>query len=354
MKRLRLSYPLIISLALVVPVSPNYALQELDFGAGGGTGQTSNYRFEGVMGEHGTPLSGTAYNGGLGFGFTQMANVPNAPQLTNPNNYYNKLHLVIDPSGNPNDTLFALAISSDNFATTQYIKPDRAVASTLSFTDYQTYAAWGGGAGFDILGLQASTAYQVKVKAFHGDFTESGFGPSATATTANATLSFDIDVAATDTSTAPPYLLHLGTLLAGTVTTSPNKIWVSLDTNAEAGATIFIASQNGGLSSQRAAYDIDSASGDLNSLGEGYGLQATSAQQQSGGPLIAVAPYNASTNTVGALTTTYQKLLSTASPITNGRGSAVLKARPATSAPAQTDYTDIITLIGAANFANSN
>src|SRR5690606_6942579 len=108
MKLLRRSFPVFLTISLTVfPSSSNYALRELDFGAGGGTGQSQNYSFEGMINEQGGPMSGTAYNGGLGFGFTQMAFTPAAPTVVNPGTYYNKLHVTIDPTGNPPDALYA-------------------------------------------------------------------------------------------------------------------------------------------------------------------------------------------------------------------------------------------------------
>ena len=351
MKFRRASLTTLISLIIfVVPVSPNYSLRELDFGGGGGTGQSSNYNFEGMIGENGTPLTGSAYNGGLGFGFTQMANVPEAPSVTNPANYYDRLHVVIIPGGNPSDTLFAIAISSDNFATTQYVKADQAIGNTLTYADYQTYSGWGGGSGFEVLGLAAGTAYQVKVKAMQGDFTESGYGPEASASTVNPTLIFDIDVATTNTPTSPPYLLNLGTLLSGTVTTAANKIWVSIETNGYSGAQVYGASQNGGLLSNSTSYLITATTGDLASLGEGFGVQGTSATQSSGGPLTIAAPYNGGGDSVGEVATTYQTLFSTTNSITGGRGSLAVKAKASNSTPAKDDYQEIFTIIGAANF----
>lgn len=335
---------------LVVPVSSNYSLRELDFGSGGGTGQSTGYNFEGMIGENGTPLTGSAYNGGLGFGFTQMANVPEAPTITNPSNFYDRLHVVINPSGNPSDALFAIAISDDNFVTTQYVKADQAIGDTLTYTDYLTLSGWGSGAGFDVLGLTAGTSYQVKVKAMQGNFTESGYGPTASASTVNPTLSFDIDVAATDSSTSPPYLLNLGTLLGGTITTAGNKIWVSIETNGYSGAQVYGASQNGGLLSNSTSYLLAATTGNLAGLSEGFGVQGSSATQSSGGPLTIVSPYDGTSDTVGAVATTYQTLFSTSSPITAGRGSLLVKAKASNSTPAKEDYQEIFTVIGAANF----
>lgn len=350
-KRLPATLSTLISLLLfVVPASSNYSLRELDFGSGGGASQSSNYAFEGIIGDNGAPLSGSAYNGGLGFGFTQMANTPQAPTVTNPANYYDRLHIVINPSGNPSDTLFALAISSDNFTTIQYIKADHAIGDTLTYADYQTYSNWGDTSGFEVLGLAAGTAYQVKVKAMQGDFSESGYGPAATASTANQTLVFDIDVAATDTSTNPPYQLDMGTLLANTVTTATSKIWLSLATNGMSGAAVYIASQNSGLLSSSTAYTITSTTGNLDSLTEGFGLQQDMVSQTSGGPLAVASPYNQAGNTVGAIPSTFQTLLNAANPLEGGRGAFTLKAKASNQTPAKLDYSELLTLIATANF----
>lgn len=335
---------------LVAPVSPNYSLRELDFGGGGGTGQSSQYKIEGHVSDQGGLMNGSTYNGGIGFGFTQMAFVPAAPSLTNPNNYYNKLHLTINNSGNPTDALFAIAISNDNFTTTQYVKSDQAIGSSLTFADYQSYASWGGGSGFDILGLSPGTTYYVKIKAMHGQFTESSFGPSSNASTVNPSLSFDIDVAATDTPTAPPYNLSMGTLLAGSVLTASDKIWVSLDSNAENGSSVYFAGQNGSLSSSLASYSITSATADLAAASQGFGLRGDTITQSAGGPLAYESGYALTNDNVAAIPTTLTKIASSPGPLTSGRASLLLKAKASTSAPASNDYQELLTLIAAAAF----
>ncbi len=123
-----------------VPTGTIYKLESYGVGSGGTANSTSSsYAMEGISGEtSGTQLSGTLYNGGSGLITTQLANVPQAPALTNPSNYYNKLKLVLNNGGNASDALFAVAISSDNFVTTQYVKNDFTVGASLALTDYQT------------------------------------------------------------------------------------------------------------------------------------------------------------------------------------------------------------------------
>ena len=147
--------PLGASLLFAFPASTNFQLKDFGYGGGGVANSTSsNYAIEGIAGEqNATRLDGTTYDLGPGLQFTNQANVPPAPTFTNPANYYNRLLLSLATGGNPTDTIFAIAISSDNFVTTNYVQSDNTVGATLGLEDYQTYSAWGGGAGFTIIGL---------------------------------------------------------------------------------------------------------------------------------------------------------------------------------------------------------
>jgi len=216
-----------------MPASTNYKLKDFGFGTGGtGNSSSSNYLLNAITGEQsGAKMSGTNYNLGPGLEFTNQANVPAAPVFTNPGNYYNKLQIVLNTSDNPTDTEYAIAISTDNFVTeTNYVQNDNTVGSTLGIEDYQTYVEWGGASGFFVVGLSSNTTYYVKVKAMQGKFTETNYGPVATAATVSPTLTFDIDVSATDTETDPPFSINFGDLVAGSVTDSPQKIWIDLST----------------------------------------------------------------------------------------------------------------------------
>jgi hypothetical protein len=163
----------------VFPSSTNYQLRGYGFGSGGEENMTSsNYAADAVTGETSSgQLSGSSYNLGPGLSFEIMANVPAAPAFTNPSNYYNKLKVVLDTGNNPTDTKFAIAISTDNFVTTNYIQNDNTIGSVLGSEDYQTYAAWGGGSGFNVIGLAPNTTYKIKVKSFQGKFSESDTTP---------------------------------------------------------------------------------------------------------------------------------------------------------------------------------
>ena len=335
------------------PASTSYTLQSYGVGSGGTSNSSSTtYKASTTSGEQGAVgETSTTYTGSSGINPTQLANVPSAPAITNPANYYNKLHIVINDGGNPSDATFAIAISPDGFSpTTNYIHFDDTVGATLNTSDWQTYTAWGGSSGFDVIGLLPNTTYTIKVKAEHGDFTESAYSATASASTVGATLSFDIDVSAIDTSTSPPYNVSFAALTPNSVIDSSQKVWVSLDTNAASGGTVFIASQNAGLKSLAANNTIASATADLAVVNTGYGAQNSTATQSSGGPLTAQSPYTVSSGNVGILDTTLRPLYLSSAPITAGRGSIVLKARATSDTPAANDYSDILTLIASASF----
>lgn len=334
------------------PAGTNYKLQSYGVGSGGVANSTSSaYAMEGISGEvSGTRMSSASYGLGSGMIPTQQANVPAAPTLTNPADYYNKLRLTIDNGNNPSDAKFAIAISTDNFVTTRYVQSDNTVGNALGMEDYQTYATWGGASGFLVVGLTASTTYSAKVRAMHGKFTESGYGAVGSAATVNPSLTFDLDVSASDIETSPPYNTAFTDLLPGTVVSSPSKIWTDFATNGDFGGNIYVYSVNAGLKSVAVSYTIAALTGDLGALSQGFGLQSASATQGAGGPLAASSPYDGTSNTVGVTDTTIRKIYSAPAPITAGRTSMQLKAKAASLTPASSDYAEIVTVVAAPSF----
>lgn len=335
-----------------LPASSNYQLNNYGFGAGGASNTSSpNYSANALSGEaSGQNSTSTNYVGKSGNNETQQANVPPAPTFTNPSNYYNKLKFVVNNGGNPSDAKFAIAISSDNFATTNYVQNDDTVGPTLGAEDYQTYASWGSSSGQTITGLQPSTTYKIKIKATTGIYTETQYGPTASAATVAPSITFDIDVSATDQSTNPPYQVNMGNLLPGSITVAPVGIYISLDTNANSGGIVYVSSAKGGLFSAYANYTIASNTVDLGTAQEGFGGIVKTTNQTGGGPLTADSPFLGSGNNVGRFTTLYQKILHSTGPITGGRGQISLRAKSKTSTPAAADYTDTLTLIASAAF----
>ncbi len=337
----------------VAPVSStNYKLDDYSFG-GGGTDRTSssNYSVEAINKDTAeNQLKSANYQLGPELLFAQMANVPTAT-LSNDADWYNKLKLVISPAGNPTDTKFAVAISTDNFATTHYVQANFTVGPTLGLEDWQTYTDWGGATGITIVGLQADTTYYVKVKSEQGDFTEGPWGPVASASTNPPNISFDIDVSAINEETSAPYSVALGELGPGIVTTGNDYIWLDLATNAEGGANILVKGDNAGLASAHANHTLPSVSANLAVASEGFGLKVASVTQSSGGPFTADAPYNGSNDVVGAVSTSYGSLLSAiGAPIVGGRASVQTKAIINAITPAANDYQEIVTLIAVATF----
>jgi hypothetical protein len=336
-----------------MPASNNYELHNYDYGSGGTSNSSSaNYSLNGSTGQAAanTRSSSTSYELGAGNNNTQQAYVPAAPSFTNPDNYYDKLHFVINPGTNPSDTEYSIAISTDNFATTQYVQNDNTVGPTRGIEDYQTYAAWGGAIGQVVTGLLPNTTYAIKVNAIQGSFTETEYGPAATAATVPPSITFDIDVAPTDTETNPPFTVSFGSLLPATTVTAPNKIWIDLDTNADSGAKVYVRSVYAGLHSQARNYTIASAAADLSSANSGYGAQGNSTRQGAGGPLSISSPFNVTGQNVAALTTSLQEVFSSPSPVTAGRGSFALLAKAAALTPASNDYQDTVAVVAAATF----
>ncbi len=333
-----------------MPFSTTYELHDYGFGSGGsGVSDSATYTLSGISGENsGIGSTSPIYGINSGLTFIRQSNVPAAPAFVNDANYYNKLKFTLDTGDNPSDTKFAIAISTDDFATTNYVQADNTLGATAV---YQTYTAWGGGSGAYVIGLQSSTTYKIKVKAVQTKYNESAYSVAASASTDAPSLSYDLDVSATDSETAAPYTVSFGTLTVGSVTTAASKIWVDLSTNAESGAFVYIYNSSSGLFSSNANYTIVSSSTNLATDLEGYGLQVSSVTQSSGGPLSSVSPYNGAAENVGILDTTTRNVFTSGSaPIVNGRGSIYVKAKAATTTPAAGDYASTVTMIASAAF----
>jgi hypothetical protein len=211
------------SVVLAGPASSNYELRQYSFGSGSTTPDTTNgtQRLFGNSGEiEGDPQSANyTLNGGAGGQSTTIT--PQTPTLTNPSQYYDRLKMVLDPGSDPSDTQYAIAISPDAFAsTTQYVSASLTVIDTLTSSDWQTYAEWGGSGGGMITGLEVNTTYTIKVKSIQGDFSESLFSPTAEADTTEPSLTFSVSgpVDMGNLSQANDYTATAN----GTVTTSTN------------------------------------------------------------------------------------------------------------------------------------
>jgi len=325
---------------LAFPASTNYKLKDFGFGSGGvGNATAGSYAMDAITGEQsGAPGANGGYKMVPGLLFTNQANVPIAPAFNNPNNYYNKLQIILDTSGNPSDTKFAIAISTDNFVTTNYIQNDDTIGAVLGSEDYQTNVLWGA-SGFYVIGLAPGTTYKVKVKAMQGKFTETGYGPIATQATVSPTMSFNINI----------NTINFGSLTAGSVANSPNVV-VDFTTNGASGGKVYVIGQNGGLLSLSKSHIITSATTDLANPAEGFGAQGTLATQSSGGPLSIVAPYNVATTNVGIVNSSVREIFSSSNPIVGGQGTFILKAKSVALTQAANDYSELLTVIASGSF----
>lgn len=338
----------------VPPSSTNYKLDDYAFGGGGTASSSStNYSLFGTLGQvdQGSASSNT-YFIGAGLEYTLQASVSAAPTFTNPSNWYNKLKLVINRGGNdPSDYTYAVRIASGS-GQFQYIQDDMTVGPELGDEDWLSYAAWGGTNGSTIIGLYASTTYTVQVAARQGRFyTQFIWSPTAIASTETSSISFDIDIAPSDSESAAPYTLGLGELTPGSVTTASDKVWVDFSTNANNGGFVSISGANSGLQSTTASHTITSATADLTAQPQGYGAISSTATQTSGGPIQALSPYNGSSDNVGVLDTEKRYIYETsASPIVGGRVSFSLKAKASTTTPSALDYADILTILVTGSF----
>lgn len=340
--------------AQLPPSSDNYKVLDYGFGGGGiASASSSNYSIFGTVGQvdQGSPSSQN-YFIGAGLEYEVMASAPASPTFVNPSNWYNKLRLTIIRGGNdPNDYEYAIQIASGAGAF-KYVQNDNTVGNDLNDEDWQTYSAWGAGSGFNIIGLYPGTTYTARVASRHSQFfTQSDWGPTAQAATENSTLSFDIDVAASDTETSAPYILDMGGLTPGSVTTSNQKVWIDISTNATNGGLISITGANNGLASTTTSHTISSGSVDLTAQPSGYGARSTSTTQTSGGPMAVYAPYDGSGNNVGVIDTSKRFMFySTHTAVIGGRVSFELKAKASSTTPAASDYTDTLTILATGSF----
>jgi len=321
------------------PSSTNFELQNYSFGSGGTDTTFSSTNF-GLFGT-------TDYKSDQGLIFLLQSGVPAAPSLSNNDSkYYDKLQLTINFSTSygsiPSDILFAIAVSTDNFVSdTKYVQADQTLNTNPV---WQSYTTWGGSSGFNILSLSKDTIYYAKVASKQGNFTQSPFGPTATLPTAeNNTLSFDLLTTS----------MNLGSLIPGSVITSPTEAEINITTNSNSGALVYIYGTNTGLKSNTAGnYTISSVSGseDLSGLSQGYGLRGTTVTQTSG-QMVIEAPYDGAGSIVGPIDTQKRILFSTNdAAVVGGVGKFEIRAKSSINTPPASDYADTITIVAAGTF----
>lgn len=219
------SFFLITSTKVIAgPTSTNFELTQYDFGSGGiDSGSSDNFSLFGYVGglEFGNPAS-TNYSVNGGLIETLQANTPPAPIFTNPAINYDRLKFIITNGAGPADALYAIAISDDDFTTTRFVQDDNTIDITLGQEDWQTYGNWGGATGEFVRGLKQNTTYKIKVKSKWGNFTESRFGPTSSATTSVPSLTFGISSETLTFNTLDSSNSYTDSSKTTTLTTSTN------------------------------------------------------------------------------------------------------------------------------------
>jgi len=329
---------LIIPVALIIVLyskvwadeieSNNFTIRGDNLSSGSSSGTTSNYGLIGDINPFSDLSDSTSFKQKIGYSPRIQANTPRPATLQNSQEYYDKLLIIIDDSNNPSDTLFAVAISYNDFQTHQYVQSDGTVADTLGTEDYRTYVSWGEGSGSFILGLNQNTGYKVRVKALNGDFTETGYSTDSN-----------------EASTVIPYVnmavsvseLSFGTLNINSVSkTITNSVLVN--TNAYSGYQVYVNDQGDGVSG--GLYNgvnslIESNDGTLISGFEGYGAQASS--------LTATIDnaFNVSGNNVGGLDISTAGLFSNTTAVSGESTNVQFKATMSPNTVAG-NYSDIV------------
>ncbi len=220
----------------------NYQIEDATIDGGGESSSSTNYRSVDAIGDvSDSGSSSSNYKSLAGFIWGAYPGVPGTPTLVNTGGtLYNSLDFVIDTGGGSSDTEFAIAISSDNFTTTNYVQVDDTVSSTAA---WQTYTNWGSSSGERITGLSSSTTYKIKVKARHGTDTETEFSAVATASTTSPSLVISFSGISSSTSvagqtttiTTTSNAITYGSLVVSTAAVAAHQVTVT--TNASSGYT---------------------------------------------------------------------------------------------------------------------
>ncbi len=294
---------------------------------------------------------------------------------------YDRAKLEFNTQNNSDDVKYAIQIATNAAFTTgvQYISgASHTPKATLTLSDFLYQCEWEGNIyssycvstnttyqKYNILGLTHGTLYYIRVAALKGstsaaNFTQSDWSASATATTQNTTISFDIDIAPnSSTPTNPPYALRNINIIPESTFVSDDYLFLKSTTNALNGVYV-TASVAGSLLYNNITGDtIDTYSGDLDTQASGWGIiniTATNSASNTanlGDIIIYTFPVDftetGAANKVGGLLTSPRPLFySDLKPLYNGVAGFKFKARTDYSKPAgqysQTMYINVATL----------
>ena len=332
------------------PSSTNYKLESSTFDFGGGYSTSTTYGSRGSAGEVETGET-TSSNFNIFSGFFPRAypGIPGIPTLTNTGgNLYNALDFVVNTGGNPSDVNYAIAISSDNFVTTNYVQANDSIGAT---TTWQTYLNWGGSLGQRLVGLSVNTSYTIKVKARYGASSETGYSGTASAATVNPIFSATIQGvnsgatinSFTTNATTTATTVTFSTLQTGSIRVAAQKLTVT--TNAAAGysATLMqnhdLSSNNGATIPAVSATNSSPAAWPGGVTSAAFGYHTTDATL-----CIGNTSRFATDNTFAAATSTPYEVSCNTGPVTNETTNIVFKVE-VESLQASGDYKNQITYV---------
>lgn len=363
--------------------STNYKLVGVTATSGGGLGDSTNYSLMTAAGE----ISANPSNYSTNYKLNQdpsanfVANIPSIQCFETDTNgttnctsgpaellsggmtaicgsqgCYDKARFEINPMSNPTDTLYSVQISTDNFVSDiKCIDGSTFIpkSSSCNINDFRTESYWENET-FNVKGLDSDTQYYLRITALHGDFTQSDYSKINSATTSEGYIFFDIDIASSSgitTESASPYSIAFSgsqQLIPGAAaTTSSSLIWLDLDSSASGGVAVIQFGKYGGLYSSTTSQTILSNTENLdNPSEEGFGLQSYYIDYDDSssfyGNLAATTNYAGTINTVGAVSTTANKIYQGDGPIVGGRIGIYVKARAGTNRSTATDYSEEI------------
>ena len=331
--------------------SPNYRIENPTLDAGGEPSSSTNYRSQDSASDiEGDSSSSTNYKAFPGFEQGAYPGVPGVPTLTNTGGtLYNALDFVILTGGNAIDTNYAIAISSDNFATTFFIQTDDTVGSSPA---WQTYANWGSGSGERVTGLASSTTYKIKVKARFGIDTETDYSSEASAATSSPAITMTFtginsgtSVAGETTSvTSTTNAIAYGSLVINTPSVAAHKVTVT--TNAAGGYATTIK-QDGHLRTTTPGQQIDPVSGTNTTPAAWPGSVSTGAfGYHTTDALLCTGTTTrfATNNTYAQLTTSPEEVACNSAPVTAEETTLVYKVEIG-SLQTPGSYQNIITYV---------
>jgi hypothetical protein len=370
-KETKILIALTLCLIIVVPSivlaetigSTNYNIEDATLDGGGEPSSSTNYSSrDSISSEESGDSSSTNYKNPSGFQTAAYPGVPATPTLTNTGGtLYNSLDFVVATGdGQQSDTTYAIAISSDDFTTTNFIQTDGTVGTSEA---WQSYTGWNSGTGERVTGLTPSTTYKIKVKASYGSGSnaadsESGYSQIASASTSSPSLTVSISgvssgstvAGATTTVTSTVTNIAFGSLTIGDGSPNVAAQNVTVSTNATGGYTSTVAqnqnltSTNGdtiasvsGTNSSPAAFDTGVTTGRF-----GYHTTDSSLCTGTGNRF-------SSNDTYAALTTSHLEIACSTGPVTNEVTTVVYKLVIGNLQEAG-DYQNTVTYITTATY----